>query len=375
MIIFIYIALIIMCVLGIALKSRNTIIQIAIIFIISYLAGRGANTLDTINYYISYQQAPFLSFMDTYEPGYLLLEKIGLFLNFDYIQFRIVLFFILLVILNKALKNITSKRVFFFYLFYSMYFIFIDTVQVRNFIAFSLVLYGLSFLIKKVDNKSIFKYVLYVMIASTIHISSLLYLVFLVLVLKNRKKIAAIIVSLSLIGCLFVFFEFININIVKNIISYISGGADRSSNYGESSVKLGFLIAFGLHIFSIFFMYLTVNNISKERKAHAINGSNDSFIIAKEHVAKTVSFINIIGIVYFPLYMFNLEFIRIARNIFMLNLIVYSLMFFKYRYINYQRSIIFSFTVILTILWFYYNFIYTELASEIITPFFDSYTI
>ena len=51
---------------------------------------------------------------------------------------------------------------------------FIDTIQIRNFVAFSIVLYAITILIKS-KKSSDFLYLIFVLLASTIHVTSIFF--------------------------------------------------------------------------------------------------------------------------------------------------------------------------------------------------------
>ncbi|NOG31680.1 hypothetical protein HLB35_07655 [Halomonas sp. TBZ9] len=143
----IYIVLLVVCIVGVKLNSKSYFLQFIIVCLITYLMGRGALTADTFYYHKGYVEAQSLSFLGFYEPGYLLLEKIGNALGLSYVEFRLMVVFFAWIAISVFLNKVLSRKVFLFYLFYCVFLIFIDTVQIRSFLAFSIVVYALKFLL------------------------------------------------------------------------------------------------------------------------------------------------------------------------------------------------------------------------------------
>lgn len=373
--ILVYITTLLICLVGALLKLKNKALQYIVLGLITHLMGRGALTLDTANYYNRYQRASGSSFEDKYEPGYFLLEKIGLFLGADYIQFRIVTVFISLLLINKLVNKVTEKKVFLFYFVYCLFFIFIDTVQLRSFISLSIVIYALNYLIYSTRFKKVIVYSFLVFLASTIHISSLAYLVFALIGLKNRKRLAKAVAFVSLISVVFIFIGGNNLGVVKVVINIISGDSSRLSAYGETSVKFGFLYPFTLQLISVFVVFVMSEFINKEYKSCLNSNSLTMKVINRKNVINVFLLINVISIVYFPLYMFHLQFIRLARGVLMINIMVLVLMFVKYERVKNEKIIVAVVVASLVLYWFFYTYVLSDHVDDIIIPFFQDATI
>src|SRR5690554_1484377 len=120
MIVFIYITSLIINVIGIVKENRIIIFDILTLLIISFLLGRGANTLDTYNYYIGYENSLYFNLNETFEPGYLILQKISHYLKLDYISFCLVLSFLSFLLIRSTIIKFTSNPhfVYLYYLFF-----------------------------------------------------------------------------------------------------------------------------------------------------------------------------------------------------------------------------------------------------------------
>lgn len=245
----------------------------------------------------------------------------------------------------------------------------------RDFLAFSLVSYGLSFLLTSHSKKRAIYYVFYLFLASTIHISSLLYFPFVLTAIRNKKVIAQLVAAFSLFFCVLTFIGLVDVGFVRNIIIALTGGGERFAGYGENQVNLGFLYAFAPHLITMFFLFVIANNINKESRILKENGFSNQYLINRHRLIHIVLLVDLISLIFFPFYMFNLQFIRLARNVFLINLMLLSSVLFKYKYVKYQKTLIMLTVSILLAFWFYYAFLVSDHIEDIIIPFFQNTTV
>lgn len=360
MIVFLYITSFIINIIGVIKENRIIIFDILTLLIISFLLGRGANTPDTYNYYIGYVNSLHLNLNETFEPGYLILQKISHYFKLDYVSFRLLLSFLGFLLIRSTIIKFTSNP-HFVYLYYLFFLIFIDTEQIRNFFAFSIIVYGFRFLIGNSQRGNI-KYLVTVLLACTVHISSFVYIVFILVSLKNKKYFIRLIVFTTLLFCIFIYIGGNSLSFIREIINNFDSGRGKYDAYIEGQTKLGFLYAFLLHFYNMYIVSYTRNLFLK---ANSLDANKNAFV-------ELIYWINLISIVFFPLFMLNLQFIRLVRNLLIVNYIVFSLLprssvklKKKYRYI--QLMILIN-----TFLWFYYTFIIQDHIDDILIPFFDN---
>lgn len=376
MIIVIYGITIFLCVLGMITKPKNNILQYVVLCLITFMMGRGAITYDTFNYLGLYSIANYVEFKDTYEPGYLLLSKVGIHFGLDYIQYRIATVFLALLLINRLVIKIAKRNSFYFYFLFCLITIFTETEQLRNFLAFSIVAYGLSYFIFSQKTKPTIIYITCVLLASTVHISSLAYLILLLVKFKERKNLIRLIVWSSLAICLGIFIGVVNIGVIQNILKSVSDGGDgRLDGYGLVKVNFGFLYAFVLNLLSLGLLYILSNSNKKEYNQYVIRGNNRNDLEIKGSIIEIVLLINLLAITYFPLYMFDLQFIRLSRNLLIVNLMTFSMFFFKHRYVKINSTFVFILSLLVVLFWFYYHFVVGEHIEDIIVPFFQEENI
>jgi hypothetical protein len=338
---------------------------------IAYMMGRGAATLDTENYYLKYVEVKYSSLSNTYEPGYYLLQKLGYNLGFDFSEFKISITFISLLFMDVLVRKTTKNKVYFFYLMYLFFYIFIDTVQTRSFLSFSIVACGISFLFYSGIKYKKIIYIGFIFLAASIHISAIAYLPFLLIDFKNEKLLIRAVVLITTFSCLLILMSGTDLGAFKVLIQYVTDNSNRVEHYGNNKVKLGFLYPIVMHFISLFFIYLCMSELYKYNDKEERHTSSEFLV----YTANLMYKINMIAFLFFPLYMFNMQFIRLGRGVFLLNLIFFSLIIINSRVKEFRFLYSFCGALLLLCALFYYTFILGGHIEDIIIPFFDNHTI
>lgn len=249
--------------IGMFIKKAKWFDFLAILFLgmITYL---GDNVADFENYQQAYN---YISSGNEYidlGTGWFYLCKIGAMFNLTYLQFKTILIVVSILIMNSAIKYFIKDNKYKPFI-WSLYLIFpalLDCIQIRFFLAMAIILYGLRFLLGE-QKRDIIKYVLVVLIASIIHSSMLLYLIFLLYKLlgKNELKYIMIIV-ISMFA--FLMFKDQIINICSIFIN-----SSRIQRYFYSTDSLGIKGIITYVSIIIIFYYISnimINKIKNEKK-------------------------------------------------------------------------------------------------------------
>ena len=141
----------------------------------------------------NYQNADYGQYVQRYGWGKDILVDFGFsflcqfFLNFgfEYQGFKAVVSFICLLMIFRSINKLSPYSSFGAALFLLFPFV-IDVTQFRNFIAYSIVFYAIPFLFHEGRN-NVIKYVIIVLLASSIHATSLFYLLFVFSKIKLNK--------------------------------------------------------------------------------------------------------------------------------------------------------------------------------------------
>lgn len=152
---------------------------------------------DYRNYAYVFQRLNWGDNYHSMETGYWLLCKFATFLGLDFSVFRKIYGLIGLTLMGSTAMRYMDKpyRVFLLYLLYPFL---LDLVQIRHFMACSIVIYGIRYLEEfKVEN--VVKYSLCVLLAVTQHSIAIVYLVFLFAYLKEIKIVIRIAISVTIV--------------------------------------------------------------------------------------------------------------------------------------------------------------------------------
>lgn len=281
----------ILCILGFTIR-RSRGLTLLIFLFAWVLIGWNYDNSD----YIAYQNFYIHNsdFMGLMEPGYLLLCNLFNSLGFDYASFRIitsglVICIYLYIILKYARYDCCVAAC------YLAFLLILDVTQIRNFIAFSFVFLGFSILIYEHKNVKL-KYIIFVILASLIHISSIFYLLFLNI---RRKKY-----NITWFILLFI----VELLIIKGLPTLLGGYiSDKFQNYSHDTSLLTISLASLIQLLNVYYIYI-------------IGKSEKTLHIGSEY-AETFYNLNLLLLFMIPFYLDTLTYMRIFRNVSILNFI------------------------------------------------------
>ena len=158
-------------------KQNKMVVILSYILLIILMAGNTEGPdVGTYRYYYRQASAGVLVSGDF---GYYLIERLcGQYLHMSFYLFRLILSIICIALIDSAFQYWDGNKHLGIAL-YMGYPFFMDVIQIRNFVAISIVIYSLRYLISK-DRMDIFKYIMLVLIASSVHIISMIFLFFLI---------------------------------------------------------------------------------------------------------------------------------------------------------------------------------------------------
>lgn len=144
-----------------------------------------------------YTEGYYLKYMDLsknyYEPGFRLLNIIGRTAGMNFFWFRFLLVTATLLLLRNSVRKY-SRTPLIVTTLYMIYPFFIECIQIRNALAVSIVIFGIRYLNEK-NRKGAFKFLLTVLIATTIHKTSAIYLFLIFAYCKGMRKMFIISIS------------------------------------------------------------------------------------------------------------------------------------------------------------------------------------
>lgn len=289
-------------------KSKRYSNKLGIIFIIFMwvLFWSNTNNPDFFVYKAIYQNnANFTT--QSLELGFILLVKLGNFIGASYHVFLMLITFVCFYLIHSTLKKITKEL----NLVYAMYFIFpffFDVIQLRNFIVMSILIYSTKYLL----NNNKVKYIIAILIASSFQIIAIAYLPFVIINVRKRfsKSLIRFLAIASIFLSVIILINSKQIPFLTHILEFMN--VSKLEIYFNSKTSYGFLLFWGLQILSYSMMWLTNKLFKKYNLVNIDDGRKTNFI-------QLIYYFNLISFIFLPLFLLNSNFIRLIRNILILN--------------------------------------------------------
>lgn len=294
------------------------------------------------------------------DAGYFLLQKVVVSFGFSFLQFRMIVFGLCFCLIYSVIKRYTNN-ISMFVLFYSLFYSIMDGEQLRNFIAFSIIIYGLPNIIE--DKKhGLVKYIICNIVAMQFHFMAISY--FLLLIVKAKEGIKRTLIRVVPVYLIVMYYVARHGSIVQNLLVSVSEFGNeqvvnKMANYSITSSKLGFLLPCGLYIIE-FVSIILLNTKTETVKLSLGQLLSQNKKSIDKHIYTNISIVNAIGCLFIPICMVNLTFYRLLRNITMFNLIYMSSLYSEEKKTSMKKFIVLI-LIILTVGWQIWDFfIYQE---------------
>lgn len=350
------------------------VLTILIFIFLIIIMGGNTNNPDTVIYNNIYYNSEFFS--KDFGFGFLVLF-FNKYLGFNYNFFKLFTAIFGITLIQKTVKKyVKNKKL--FYILYFIYPFIMDIVQVRNFMAMSIFIFCVPYLSEN-DWKGTIKYTVGILIAATIQKTALVYLplVFINNIEKKKYKKNSLLIIIGLCvvislnkGLLFKLTNFLLIN-VADTLTGVGKFLIRNTNWG-------WLIQWGTQIINFIFIAWCKRVISSKKvEQNSVLFKTCSYEDAKKFII-CVYWINMYAFIFLPLYIVNINFYRIMRNIMPLNLMCYTIILEimnkkSVRGIIDERSLFFIMVIVFSLVMFYINYIYNgqgEYIESILIPLF-----
>lgn len=230
-----------------------------------------------------------------FEFGYYYLGLMAKSLGCDFFLFRMIIVTLTLLLLHNSILKY-SKEPGWVTLIYMIHPFLLQCIQIRNAFAVAIIIFSLRFLDR--ENKNILKFIVLMVCAVSIHISSLLYLIILCCVFFEYKFIVKI--SISILLTLEIILYFLKNQIVyfmasllktQKITYYLSSGDNRFL----STSMLVYLVIYVV-------CYLVYNQIYKKKNSNDFDG--------------VLLMSSLLIMAYIPLMLVNFDYFRIFEYFF-----------------------------------------------------------
>lgn len=283
----------------------------------------------------------------------------------SFMQFRFVVTFPALLLMYNSLKKY-SVNLHGVIMIYLAYIFFLDGVQIRNFLGYTVFFNSLHILYNRKNYWRI-EYIISIFVAGLIHSSFWVYIIFALIPVnvKNKKSFMFIHV------CMGVMITFLCINFQRILIPIINilGSVDstRTTGYTVASTKFGSLISMIMQIFATYIVLFSYKVVENNNNFLFLNNK----IKKDKKIIETVVWINILELYLLPFCVLQITFYRLVRNLFLINTICFMISF-KYYNANYKYIKYITLGGVYFILWFIIEFYVLGTVDGIITPLFES---
>ena len=255
------------------------------------------NIPDITNYQMHYETLS----MHKIEWFYWLLMKLSKDCGLSFFQFRAVCYLFSIILLNISISKFVKNK-FIVYLLCLIYPFFIDIIQTRNFMAMSLLTYGITCLTNIRNKYSKIYFTLVIVLAAGIQAVSYFYFALLIVDNKPRKHNYMTLLGLVMFftfGCVLPFQDIIITLLSKHINDYRITYLDYKTNFG-------------------FYLFVMLNFGHSILMIWAVKLLRTTKIYCDKKFFSFINIMTLASIVLFmivPLYLYTTLFYRIMRNI------------------------------------------------------------
>ncbi len=288
------------------------------------------------------------------DAGYSMAQHIiQTYLHLEYWGFKCIMVLLSLILIEKAIKYFNANDNFVWGA-YLAYLVFIDTIQVRNFIAMAIFVFSLIYYAKG-GKKNTLIFCALLTIASTFHVLFVYYFFFLVFKIDDKKIVRN---SCIVFGVLLFLVSYITKNSIWGMIAGTFLGG-RGSRYFSSFTKYSWIGC--LLLFLLGLIPFVIDN----KNTVALMSEKRGFL-------RIILNLNYCIMPALPLLLMNSNFYRLFRDILILNYIAYSLILEKYR-LNSARRMLLLITMWVTVfLWNYCDYSLLNQRKDTIVPIWEN---
>lgn len=270
---------------------------------------------DRINYSENFDGIRVGGQDDSFEPGYQALARVASAIGLDYGAFHFAMTAVAVLLIARTILDFTDRPglALFAYICFPFFW---DVTQVRNFYAMSIVLFGMRYLLDE-QRASTIKYSVAIFCASLFHLTTAFYLLFLLAKVRN-KVVLWTGLGLAAIAYLFVFSALVS----SPLLAFIGDKIDVYTTTETSVVTKAAVWAF--YLSSIAMLWWARLRICSPAATFSPGDGAPTLPPASSTWPRSLSpvvllNVNLVAGLSILLALDNLDFIRLFRNIFLIN--------------------------------------------------------
>ncbi|MCM1458711.1 MAG: EpsG family protein [Bacteroides sp.] len=368
------------------IKNKTTLWildYISIIILVLIMAHSNYSDLMAYERHYSFSKANMLS--SRFEYGFNLYMVICKFIfNLSFYQFKLLTFTVCILLIYISYKKFTYNFSYFIMMF-MLYEIFFDGVQMRNFIAISLIIFGLPYLFTRTVKGTIV-YIVTVFSAFFFHSSSVAFIVFLVVLIDFKKllnnRMVRFILAGLVVASVFIVIHMARTDQLTRLLSNFSSRfisldvSDRILSHSTATLGTSQIYLTGLMFLYCFWTMYLVKRNENTKIVNEYNTLNikkftimkEKFIIDKA-ILKYFVYINLFSLFFTAMCFLSTTFYRLLRDTCLIDVFLWGIL------INNSKKrkgiIIYIVGIVLVICWVYYDLIVPDRFLEHIGGFLE----
>lgn len=178
--------------------TPSELIAFILVVAIWILFALNTDNVDYYNYARAYDHILDSSTSDYFEVGFFLIMRLSKLLGLSYQWFLIAVATLSLLLMSKSISYFSNNQAF-VWLVYMIYPFFFDVVQYRSCFSFAICFYFLRYIVCDDKDVNIKKFIIGILLASIFHSSSIIYVCFLLIRIKNLKRMITLTVFVNVV--------------------------------------------------------------------------------------------------------------------------------------------------------------------------------
>lgn len=290
-----------------SLKKYSHMISTLLLLIFFFLlVGGNSDNADYLNYIWSYQDSTDFTWNKIGYWAYFLIIALSRSFGFDFVTYRLVMYGIGFLFLYLFMRKIVGWSP----LFLILYFIFpmgIDATQMKNFVAMAILTYAFTFLCYP-SKKNTFFYSILVLLASGFHVVFIIFLPAPLFKKIMEIRYFSLIFGIMVLSMIILLSAGPGNTLFMNLLGAVTPEdlTNKRELYLAQSVRFGYIAYLIANVLTTIGLKYAQNVVDNSLTA-TVNEKN--FV----HLAYTCS---LYAFLFFPLYMFTLQFARLFRDLF-----------------------------------------------------------
>lgn len=346
-----------------AIREKRSAFVVVVTLFFAWFLITGSRSIYDLDFYIKSYENINRTSVDGLQVTFFLLKKLFYSFKFTFFEFRGYVVLFALILMHFFFKKTTSN-VHILYVAYMVYLIFLDYIQLKNFLACSVLCVAFIVFLQH-KNYWRFFYFCLIFFAGTIHSSFFIYLLFL-LIPANLSFNARVIKIFAIGALVFTFFSVFyreNLHFITDILFLIDD--EKSVKYAETTTTYGALYFVGLQIYAtVVMLFMSSQYKQLQYPQYTLSCKNEILDVRKS--LKLICLVNLVSFAFCPFIVFNINFYRLLRNLYLLNIVGFSLFGIKNR----------PFWVLILLLGYVFLWVYIDLLGHdfqnLVTPLFKT---